>query len=147
MNQPNPTQASVDTLTVFEGCVVTVYWAVESQTDDSPRICADGTFADPSKRIMAVSRDMLQRWGGEICYGDTVSLSGCGDYDGVWEVHDTMNRRFGRTAPAYDKGVKGVVKPHALPLQKVDGNYHIDLLVPEGVMAKFTNAKLNLKNG
>jgi len=147
---PTPVVESVShapktSLTAFEGCVVTVYWAVESQTDDSPLICADGTKADPSKRICAVSRDMLDRWGGEVHYGDTVSLSGCGKYDGDWEVHDTMNRRFGRTAPTFDRGVKGVVEPHALSPRKVDGNYHIDLLVPHGELAKFENITVMLQ--
>jgi hypothetical protein len=136
-----------ETPITFNGCTATVYWAVESQTDDTPFICADGTTADPSKRICAVSRDMLNRWGGAISYGDTVLVSGCGKYNGAWEVHDTMNRRFGRTAPTFDKGVKGVVEPHALSPRTVDGNYHIDFLVPQGEMAKFTNITITLLGG
>ena len=44
---------------------------------------------------MALSRDLLKKWGGHIHFGDTISLSS-GDpaIDGLWAVQDTMNRRF-----------------------------------------------------
>jgi hypothetical protein len=48
-----------------------------------------------SIRWMAVSRDLLKRWGGSLAYGDTVELT-AGDpgIDGVWVIQDTMNKRY-----------------------------------------------------
>lgn len=109
----------------------TVYNMEASQCDSTPDICADGTKASYDKRILAVSRDQLQRWGGQVKYGDAVRVSGAGKHDGIWHVHDTMNRRYGATAPTFDNGVAGIVKPHALKPAKVDGVAHIDFLVPD----------------
>ena len=67
----------------------------------------------------------------------TCVIRGCGDFDGEWVIHDTMNRRYGKTAPRFDRGVAGVVEPHSITPIEVDGQYHIDLLVPEGVLGKF----------
>jgi len=41
-----------------------------------------------------VSRNLLKRWGGWLDYGDFIVLSGTGGKDGVYQVKDTMNRRF-----------------------------------------------------
>jgi len=77
---------------------VTVYHAVEGQTDDSPDVLADGTRIDVTKageyRYCALSRDLLERWDGPYAYGDTVWLEGAGKFSGPWIVKDTMNRRF-----------------------------------------------------
>jgi hypothetical protein len=44
---------------------------------------------------MALSRDLLKKWGGHIQYGDTISVySGDPAIDGLWVVQDTMHRRF-----------------------------------------------------
>ena len=128
---------------IFNPAVVTVYHPVMSQTDSTPLETADGTWIDLDAlargelRYCAVSRDLLARWGGPLEYGDTIVIRGCGDFDGEWVIHDTMNRRYGKTAPSFDRGVAGVVEPHATTSIEVDGQYHIDLLVPEGVLAKF----------
>ena len=109
----------------------TVYNAEASQCDSTPDITADGTKAEYGKRIVAVSRDQLERWGGQVAYGDKLRITGAGKHDGIWYVHDTMNKRYGATAPTFDKGVAGVVKPHALKPVAVDGVAHIDFLVPD----------------
>jgi len=76
----------------------TVYEAVPAQTDDEPFVTADNSRIKPhygsKKRWMALSRDLLEPWGGEFKYGDTVRVTGLSPkLDGVYTVHDTMNRR------------------------------------------------------
>lgn len=109
----------------------TVYNMEASQCDSTPDICADGTRASYDKRIIAVSRDQLERWGGQIKYGDKLRITGAGKHDGIWNVHDTMNKRYGSTAPTFDDGVAGVVKPHALEPVEVDGVAHIDFMTTD----------------
>lgn len=77
----------------------TVYYPEKGQTDGNPLITADGSRINPKNprkhRWIALSRDMLARWGGDIQYGDTVWVRGISDnMDGMYIVRDTMNRRF-----------------------------------------------------
>ena len=77
----------------------TIYHAVRSQTDKTPHITADGTRIDTKNagkyRYVALSRNLLARWGGPFEYGDYIIVEGCnGKYDGIWQVKDTMNERF-----------------------------------------------------
>ena len=76
----------------------TAYQAVANQTDSEPFITADNSRIKPhygsKKRWMALSRDLLRGWGGPFDYGDKVRVSGISPkLDGVYTVHDTMNRR------------------------------------------------------
>ncbi|GAC1378211.1 MAG: hypothetical protein NVS3B25_20640 [Hymenobacter sp.] len=76
----------------------TAYEAVPGQTDDEPFVTADNSRIKPHygsrKRWMALSRDLLKPWGGQFEYGDKVRVSGISPkLDGVYTVHDTMNRR------------------------------------------------------
>jgi len=87
--------------TTFTLDVLTVYNPVNSQCDSSPLITASNQRISESKlrsgaiRWMALSRDLLKRWGGHIQYGDTIGLySGDPAIDGFWVVHDTMHKRF-----------------------------------------------------
>lgn len=121
----------------------TVYNIDESQTDDSPQICADGTKSGYDKRIIAVSREQLWRWGGFVRYGDRVRVTGAGKHDGVWNVHDTMNRRYGAYKPTYDSGVKGVVEPGYTAEYSVDGVAHIDFQVKD-TLGKWLNVKVEV---
>jgi len=77
---------------------VTVYHAVIGQTDSTPHILADGTKIDVDRagsyRYCALSRDLLERWGGEFAYGDTIAIDGIGSFSGYWIVKDTMNARW-----------------------------------------------------
>ena len=73
----------------------TVYHAVEGQCDDSPLVTASGAKIASAEsaydhRYIAVSRDLLD----VFPYGTMVEISGCGELDGVYEVQDTMNRRY-----------------------------------------------------
>lgn len=78
--------------------VATIYHAVTSQTDEDPHILADGTVIDLDRageyRYCALSRNLLERWGGPYAYGDTLILSKAGHLSGPWIVRDTMNSRF-----------------------------------------------------
>lgn len=76
----------------------TAYSAVPGQTDDEPFVTADNSTipADYTSQLrwLALSHDLLARWGGPFAYGDTVRVSGLSPaLDGVYLVHDTMNRR------------------------------------------------------
>ena len=77
---------------------VTMYQPVARQTDSTPNILADGTrirTQDASNyKFIAVSRNLLKRWGGWLDYGDFVLLKGTTEKDGVYQVRDTMNPRF-----------------------------------------------------
>ena len=79
--------------------IATIYHAEKRQTDSTPHITADGTRIDTRNagkyRFIAVSRDLLSRWGGNLNYGDYVIISNTdGKFNGVWQVKDTMNKRF-----------------------------------------------------
>lgn len=76
----------------------TMYNAVESQCDSDPLVTAGMYRIDPERasqhRWIAVSRNLLKRWGGKFDYGDRVVVKGAGHKDGVYTIVDTMNRRF-----------------------------------------------------
>ena len=78
--------------------VVTMYHPTRGQTDSTPDILADGTKITIHKaseyRYVAVSRNLLKRWGGWLDYGDFIVLKGTDGKDGVYQVKDTMNKRF-----------------------------------------------------
>ena len=78
--------------------VVTMYHPVRGQTDRTPDILADGTKITIHKaseyKYVAVSRNLLKRWGGWLDYGDFIVLTGTDGKNGVYQVKDTMNRRF-----------------------------------------------------
>ena len=78
--------------------VVTMYNPLSAQTDDTPNQTADGTIINPKKateyRYVALSRDLIARWGGPFEYGDYVMLKGTDGYDGIYQVRDTMNPKF-----------------------------------------------------
>lgn len=106
----------------------TVYHPVTEQTDSTPNQLADGTAIDsglpptwppvsipvvPPYRILALSRDLLSRWGGPFKYGDVVEVRGAGPLNGQWTVRDTMNKRFTKrcdflVAPYFKSKYEGV---------------------------------------
>lgn len=78
----------------------TVYNPVVGQCDDNPLETADTSIIDLDKlnsgelKWIAVSRDLL----GDFNYGDKVILiSEDPEINGVYEIHDTMNKRFKNT--------------------------------------------------
>ena len=77
---------------------VTTYNPTRAQCDDTPNITADGTKIKPWKateyRYVALSRDLISRWGGPFEYGDYVAIEGTGKWDGIYQVRDTMNPKW-----------------------------------------------------
>ena len=79
---------------------VTMYQPTHYQTDTSPDITADGTRIRISKaseyKFVALSRNLLKRWGGSFDYGDFILIKGTedGHKDGVYQVRDTMNPKW-----------------------------------------------------
>ena len=79
---------------------VTMYHPGTQQTEATPNIPADGTRIRITKaseyKFIAVSRNLLKRWGGALDFGDFVLLRGTADgsKDGVYQVRDVMNARF-----------------------------------------------------
>ena len=78
--------------------IVTMYNPVKGQTDSTPDELADGTIIDIDKaseyRYVALSRNLLSRWGGPFDYGDYIIIEGTGKYDGIYQVRDTMSPKF-----------------------------------------------------
>lgn len=76
----------------------TMYYAVPSQCDSDPLTTAGMYQINPKKasehKWIAMSRNMIARWGGEFKYGDYVQIKGAGHKDGVYKVVDTINKRF-----------------------------------------------------
>lgn len=59
-----------------------------------------------SQRVIAMERTFMKELG--VKYGDVVYITGTGKWDGVWQIQDTMNKRFA-------------------------GKHKIDILVPENI--------------
>lgn len=59
-----------------------------------------------SQRVIAMERTFMAKL--DLQYGDVVYIKGTGKYDGVWQVQDTMNKRFA-------------------------GQHKIDILVPDNI--------------
>ena len=76
---------------------VTMYHPVADQTDSTPNITADGSVIKIKRaseyRYVAVSRNMLMRYGGFLTYGDYVWIE-AGKKSGVYQVRDTMAERW-----------------------------------------------------
>ena len=111
---------------------VTMYQPVRRQTDSTPNILADGTrirTQDASNyKFIAVSRNLLKRFGGWLDYGDFVLLRGTGGKDGVYQVRDTMNKRWVNRVDILESiGVK--------PYKFTEASLHrTDLLPPTKVL-------------
>lgn len=69
-----------------------------------------------SQRVIAMERTFMASLG--LKYGDVVYIEGTGKWDGVWQIQDTMNKRFA-------------------------GQHKIDILVPENIkLGQWDNVKL-----
>ena len=94
---------------------ITMYHPVESQTDGTPDIVADGTKFDiptASKlRWVAVSRDLHKRWGGKLSFGDIVYLDiAKNNKKGYYRVKDTMNKRWVKKIDILESPGEGMYK-------------------------------------
>lgn len=79
----------------------TYYNPVSAQCQGNPLITADGSKINQKKlklekiRWVALSRDLIKRWGGHFDYGDTIYVHHKHpDVNGLWVVRDCMNARF-----------------------------------------------------
>lgn len=84
----------------LSGITGTYYNPVPEQCDGTPLVTADGSKINLDKlqnwkiRWVALSRDLLKRWGGPLDHGDTIIV--CHEnpqINGKWVVHDVMNAR------------------------------------------------------
>ena len=77
---------------------VTTYNPTRRQTDSTPNELADGTKIKPWRatdyRYVALSRDLIARWGGPFEYGDYIVIEGTDKWDGIYQVRDTMNPKW-----------------------------------------------------
>ena len=95
----NTADLSNDTIksTPYE-VTATMYYPVSGQCDSDPLLTAGMYKINPNKaseqKWIAMSRDMISRWGGEFNYGDLVQIKGTEGKDGIYKVVDTMNKRF-----------------------------------------------------
>lgn len=88
----------------FRGCDTiqmeraTTYQPTVAQCYSDPLTTADGSRINPNnyQRWVALSRDLLSRWGGEFDYGDTLTIYSKihPNLNGEWVVHDCMNSRY-----------------------------------------------------
>lgn len=83
----------------------TAYTSHASQTDKTPFVAAWGNRIGPGMKIIAVSRDLLSRYG--LSYGSKVKVGGLA---GFYTVGDKMNKRFRKRIDIY----MGVDKRRAL---------------------------------
>lgn len=76
----------------------TMYYPVIKQCDNDPLITAGMYKINPVKasehKWIAMSRNLLKRWGGVFEYGDEVLIRNAGKKSGVYKVTDTMNKRY-----------------------------------------------------
>ncbi len=77
---------------------LTMYNPTYSQCDNSPDITADGTKINihnaSNYRYVALSRDLLKRWGGPFDYGDYIIIDDAGNENGIYQVRDTMSPKY-----------------------------------------------------
>lgn len=84
----------------------TTYHAVEWQTNSNPLLTASGlkirnAHTAYEHRYIALSQDLVSRSSETLfMYGDMVYVEGCpiAEYNGIWIVADTMNKRFNNMA-------------------------------------------------
>ena len=73
---------------------LSTYKADTTETDSTPLITASGFKLDslnPKKhRVIAISRDLKELF----AFGDQVKLTNAGKFNGIWFIHDVMNKRY-----------------------------------------------------
>ncbi len=84
-----------DTIEKYHIVTATCYRAEIGQCDSTPLLTADCSLIDTTRvdelRWIAISRDLNKIYK----MGEKVIVSGIGKgYDGIWTIHDRMNKRF-----------------------------------------------------
>lgn len=119
-NMSEETNQMIDWKLVDDKTIATVYNAIPAQcngdfghTASMFRLNLNDVL---SQRIIAMERTFMKKLG--LSYGDVVYIEGTGKYDGVWQIQDTMNKRFA-------------------------GQHKIDILVPNDIRyGSWDNVKL-----
>lgn len=112
-------------LAIYLGTLqITSYRSVPNQTDDSPFHTSTGQHVH--KDGVAVSRDLLKRWGGPIEYGDFIYIEGYG----VKVVNDCMAERHKHSVDMWVPDLKSE-KEIGVQKRKV-------YLIKKGIYAKET---------
>lgn len=93
---PEETNPMADWKLVDSKTIATVYNAVPAQcngdfghTASMFRLNLNDVL---SQRVIAMERTYMKKLG--LKYGDVVYIEGTNGYDGVWQIQDTMNKRF-----------------------------------------------------
>lgn len=106
------------------GVTITMYEPVENQTDKTPNITADGTkfkIENASRyKYVALSRNLLTRWGGEFNYGDSIRITGTEGKNGEYQVRDTMNPRFKNYVDILESPGTGIYKHENAVIEKIE---------------------------
>jgi 3D (Asp-Asp-Asp) domain-containing protein len=73
---------------------LTTYKTATNETDSEPLITASGLKLDSLNpirhRVIAVSRDLKELFS----FGDKVKLTNAGKFNGIWFIHDLMNKKW-----------------------------------------------------
>lgn len=76
----------------------TTYQPTFAQCDSNPFGTADGSIINPDslQRWVALSRDLIKRWGGPFDYGDTIEFYSATKphINGDWILHDCMASKY-----------------------------------------------------
>jgi 3D (Asp-Asp-Asp) domain-containing protein len=103
----------------------TMYNPVVSQCDKDPLVTAANYKINPVKasehKYVALSRNLLKRWGGNFNYGDKVQISGAGNKDGIYIVADTMNKRYSNHVDILETSGTDWYKYNDVSLTKLNG--------------------------
>lgn len=115
-----PKSENSDWILVDDKTIATVYNAVPSQCNNDCKHTASMFRLNLnnvlSHRIIAMERTFMQKLG--LKYGDVVKIEGTNKWDGVWQIQDTMNKKFA-------------------------GQHKIDILVPNDIKyGKWDNVKI-----
>ena len=109
----------------------TMYHPSTSQCDANPIQTADMSIIDIKAlkrrliRWVALSRDLIARWGGPFDYGDTITINSNTnpELNGQWVVRDCMNAR-------YTKAIDFLIHPdHEITINHPSKN-DIKILIP-----------------
>ena len=105
---------------IADDVLATVYNAVPAQCNNDVQHTASMFKLNLndvlSHKIIAMERTMMKEFG--LKYGDVVKIEGTDKWDGVWQIQDTMNKRFA-------------------------GQHKIDILVPNNIkLGKWSNVKV-----
>ena len=96
--QPQPQKSKENPVKVRKRCViasVSAYTSSRRETDNHPRLTADGTRLNDSSRVVAVSRDLEQKG---FVFGLPVFIEGL---QGTYRVADRTNRRLKNRVDLY----------------------------------------------